>query len=58
MNQTAAVRLSLRTASWRKVRAPQGMMPGNSRAEDREVFRQTAQQKVYRPVTGKGEMAG
>ena len=44
--------------AWRKVRTPQGMMPGNPREEDREVFRQIAQQKVYRPATGKGEMAG
>ena len=47
-----------RVTAWRKVRAPQGMMPGNPREEDRKIFRQKAQQKIYRLATGKGEMAG
>jgi len=39
----------------RKVRAPQDMMPGNSREKSAgtfgiRVFRQTAQQKVNRPA--------
>jgi len=51
----------------RKVRAPQGMMPGNARAA-RAARRQTAQQKANRlknrkgrkadPVFGKGERVG
>jgi len=46
----------------RKVRAPQGMMPGNSRAPSGRLpvvgRGQIAQQKVYRRASGKGEMAG
>jgi len=59
VNQTAAM-FRLRADAWRKVRAPQDMMPGNSREKSAgfRAFRQTAQQKVNRlAISGLPEIA-
>jgi len=62
MNQAAAQNLNFYDLG-RKVRAPQGMMPGNSRVchlfVRKKMTEQTAPQKIYRPYDmGKGEKAG